>query len=53
MRRYCVRARPRSVPLYVWLWRLTLLLLVVWGYTLGADAPVGAAEQPDSGGTIV
>jgi peptide/nickel transport system substrate-binding protein len=53
MRRYCVRARPWSVPLYVWLWRLTLLFLVVGGYTLGAAAPVGAAEQPSKGGTIV
>ena len=39
MRRYCIRARPWSVPLYMWLWKLTLLFLVVWGYTLGADAP--------------
>jgi peptide/nickel transport system substrate-binding protein len=53
MHRYCVRARPWSVPLYMWFWRLTLLFLVVWGYTLGADAPVGAAEQPSKGGTIV
>jgi peptide/nickel transport system substrate-binding protein len=53
MRRYCVRARPWSVPLYVWLWRLTLLLLAIWGYTLGDAAPVGAAEQPSKGGTIV
>ena len=54
MRRYCVRARPCSVPLlYMWLWRLTLLFLVVLGYTLGDDTPVGAAEQPDRGGTIV
>jgi peptide/nickel transport system substrate-binding protein len=53
MHRYCVRARPWSVPLYVWLWRLTLLFLVVGGYTLGAAAPVGAAEQPSKGGTIV
>src|SRR5215510_29464 len=53
MRRYCVRARLWSIPLYVWLSRLTLLLLAVWGYTLGNDAPVGAAEQPDRGGTIV
>jgi peptide/nickel transport system substrate-binding protein len=53
MRRYCVRARPWSVPLYVWLWRLTLLFLVVLGCTLADDASVGAAEQPDRGGTIV
>src|SRR5215470_2551618 len=53
MHRYCIHARPWSVPLYVWLWRLTLLLLVVWGYSLGDGALVGAAEQPDSGGTIV
>src|SRR5256886_8158121 len=53
MRRYYVRKRPWSVPLYVWLWRLTLLCLVVWGYTLGDDAAVGAAEQPSNGGTIV
>src|SRR5919198_1767687 len=53
MRRYCVRARSWSVPLYVWLWRLTLLLLIVWGYILGDGAPVGAAEQPSKGGTIV
>jgi peptide/nickel transport system substrate-binding protein len=53
MRRYCVRARPWSVPLYVWLWRLTLLLLAIWGYTLDDAAPVGAAEQPSKGGTIV
>src|SRR5215831_4077941 len=53
MRRYCVRARPRSVSLYVRLWRLTLLFLVAWGYTLGDAAPIGAAEQPSKGGTIV
>src|SRR5215831_12850711 len=53
MRRYCVRARPRSVSLYVRLWRLTLLFLVAWGYTLGDGAPVGAAEQPSKGGTII
>jgi peptide/nickel transport system substrate-binding protein len=53
MRLYCVRARPWSVPLYVWLWRLTLLLLAIWGYTLDDAAPVGAAEQPSKGGTIV
>jgi peptide/nickel transport system substrate-binding protein len=53
VRRYCVRTRSWSIPPYVWLWRLTLLFLVVWGYTLGDDAPVGAAEQPDRGGTIV
>src|SRR5215471_15797858 len=53
MCRYCVRARPWSIPLYVWLWRFTLLLLAIWGYTLGDAAPVGAAEQPSKGGTIV
>src|SRR5262247_3061480 len=53
MRRYCVRARRWSVPCYVWLWRLTLLFLVVLGYTLSDATPVGAAEQPDRGGTIV
>src|SRR5262247_492066 len=53
MRRYCVRARRWSVSLYVWLWRLTLLFFVVAGYTLSTDALVGAAEQPDRGGTIV
>src|SRR5437870_12637736 len=53
MRRYYVRKRPWSVPLYVWLWRLTLLCLVLWGYTLGDDAAVGAAGQPSNGGTIV
>jgi peptide/nickel transport system substrate-binding protein len=37
----------------MWLWRLTLLLLIALGYTFGAAAPVDAAEQPDSGGTIV
>src|SRR3989475_7837124 len=53
MRQYCVCARPRSIPLYAWLWRLTLLFLVVLGYALGDGAPVGAAEQPSKGGTIV
>jgi peptide/nickel transport system substrate-binding protein len=53
MRRYCVRARPWSAPLYAWLWKLTLLFLVVLGYALSDSAPVGAAEQPDRGGTIV
>ncbi len=53
MRRHCVRERPWSVPLYVWLWRFWLLFLVVLGCTLANDAPVGAAEQPDKGGTII
>ena len=53
MRRYCVRGRPWSVPLYVWLWRLRLLFLVILGCTLADNAPVGAAEQPGKGGTIV
>ena len=53
MRRYGVRARPWSAPLSAWLWKLTLLFLVVLGYALGDSAPVGAAEQPDRGGTIV
>src|SRR5437899_5895024 len=53
MSRYYIRKRPWSVPLYAWLWRLTLLFLVVWGYTLGDDAAVGADEQPSNGGTIV
>ena len=53
MRRYCVRARLWSIPSYAWLWRLTLLGLVVLGYTLGNDVPVGAAEQPAKGGMIV
>src|SRR5215467_11899962 len=53
MRRYYVRAKPWSVPLYVWLWRLMLLLVAVWGYTLADSAPVGAAEEPSKGGTIV
>ena len=39
--------------LYVWLWRLVLLFLVVLGYTLSGDDSVGAAEQPDRGGTII
>src|SRR5919198_6065487 len=52
MPRYCVRARPWFVHLYVWLWRLTLLLLAA-GYTLGDNTPVSAAEQPSKGGTIV
>jgi len=30
-----------------------LLFLVVLGCTLANDAPVGAAEQPDKGGTII
>src|SRR5262245_6654522 len=41
------------MPLEVWRWRLTLLFFVAVGYTLSTDAPVGAAEQPDRGGTIV
>jgi hypothetical protein len=53
VRRYCVRVRRWSIPLDVRLWRLTLLFLVVVGYTLGDDALVSAAEQPDRGGTIV
>jgi peptide/nickel transport system substrate-binding protein len=53
MRRYRVRARLWSAPLYAWLWKLTLLFLVVLGYVLGDSAPAGAAEQPDRGGTIV
>src|SRR4029453_15596251 len=52
MRRYCVRSRPWSVSLYVWLWRLRLLFLVILGCTLADNAPVGAAEQPSKGGTI-
>ena len=53
MRRYCVRARLWSAPLSAWLWKLTLLFLMVLGYALGASAPVGAAEQPNRGGAIV
>ena len=53
MRRYCVRQRPWSVPPHVWLWRLPLLFLVVLGYTLGDGTPVGAADQPGKGGTII
>ena len=53
MRRYCVRERRWSVPHHVWLWRLTLLCLVALGYTLGHGTPVGAADQPSKGGTIV
>src|SRR6266702_6631108 len=53
MRRHCVRARPRSIPLYVWLWRLALLLLMALWLDLTSRAPVYAAEQPDRGGTIV
>src|SRR5215831_6613256 len=53
MHRYCVRARLWSVPLYVWLWRLTLLLLVVWGLNLTNRASVHAADQPAKGGTIL
>ncbi len=53
MRRYCVRQRPWSVPPHVWLWRLPLLFLAVLGYTLGDGTPVGAADQPGKGGTII
>ena len=53
MRRDDVRARLWPMPLYVWLWRLTLLGLVVFAYTLSIDVPVGAAAQPDRGGTVV
>ena len=53
MRQYCIRGKPWSVPLYVWLWRLRLLFLVLVGCTLADSAPVGAAEQPGKGGTIV
>jgi len=53
VRPYCIRARLWSMPLDAWLWRLTLLFFVVVGYTLSTDAPVGAAEQSDRGGTIV
>jgi peptide/nickel transport system substrate-binding protein len=37
----------------VWLWRLRLLFLVILGCTLANSAPVGAAEAPSKGGTIV
>jgi ABC-type oligopeptide transport system substrate-binding subunit len=53
VRRYYVRARSWPMPLHVWLWRLTLLCLVVLGYTLSTDVPVDAAEQPERGGTVV
>jgi peptide/nickel transport system substrate-binding protein len=53
VRRNCVRARSWSVPLYVWLRRLALLCLVGLGYTLSAETPINAAEQPARGGTIV
>jgi peptide/nickel transport system substrate-binding protein len=53
VRQHCVRERPWSAPLYVWLWRLRLLFLVLLGCTLADNTPVGAAEQPSKGGTIV
>jgi peptide/nickel transport system substrate-binding protein len=53
VRRNCVRARSWSVPLYVWLRRLALLCLVGLGYTLSAETPINAAEQPARGGTVV
>ena len=53
MRQYCIRGKPWSVPLYMWLWRLRLLFLVLVGCTLADSVPVGAAEQPGKGGTIV
>jgi peptide/nickel transport system substrate-binding protein len=53
VRQYCVCERPWPVLLYVWLWRLRLLFLVILGCTLAHSAPIGAAEAPSKGGTIV
>ena len=53
MRTYCVHVRLWSVSLYEWFRKFILLFLVIMWFTLGAGAPVGAAEQPDRGGTIV
>src|ERR1700674_4945883 len=52
MRRRSIRGRPLAVPRYAGFWRLLLLLLVM-GLSLSNRATVGAAEQPDRGGTII
>ncbi len=52
MRRCSIRGRPRAVPRYAGFWRLLLLLLAMV-FSLSHRATVGAAEQPDRGGTIV
>ena len=53
MRRFSDRARRWNAPQYAGLWGFTLVLLVALGLTLADHLPVGAAEPPETGGTIV